>query len=48
MKFTADSIKLLGLSAKEAKVLGAVWAGKDTPLLIARETKVSRPAPTRC
>lgn len=44
MKFTADSIKLLGLSAKEAKVLEAVWARKDTPLLIARETKVSRPA----
>lgn len=44
MKLDSQQIKLLGLSAKEVRVLGAVWAGKDTPLLIAQETKVSRPA----
>jgi hypothetical protein len=44
MKFDSVQLKLLGLSRKEAKVLEAVWKGKDTPLLIARETSVSRPA----
>jgi hypothetical protein len=44
MKLDPEQLKLLGLSRKEVKVLEAVWKGKDTPLLIARETSMSRPA----
>lgn len=39
----SDDIKLLGLSRKEARVLGALREGADTPLLLARATRVSRP-----
>lgn len=44
MKLAPAQLELLGLSRAEVKVLDAVWAGRDTPLLIARYTKVSRPA----
>jgi hypothetical protein len=44
MKLDAKQLEFLGLSRTELKVLDAVWAGQDTPLLIARYTKVSRPA----
>ncbi|MFZ1075641.1 MAG: helix-turn-helix domain-containing protein [Minisyncoccia bacterium] len=39
-----NNLRLLGLSTKEEKVLRALMDCKDTPLLIARATKVSRPA----
>lgn len=41
---TAEMLKLLGLSKKEEKVLAALQGGADTPLLLARATKVSRTA----
>jgi len=41
---TAENLKLLGLSKKEEKVLMALQNGADTPLLLARATKVSRTA----
>lgn len=44
MKLAPAQLELLGLSRTEVKVLDAVWARQDTPLLIARYTKVSRPA----
>lgn len=39
-----ETLKLLGLSEKEEKVLLALQNGLDTPLLLARVTKVSRTA----
>ncbi|MCB9814582.1 hypothetical protein H6784_04165 [Candidatus Nomurabacteria bacterium] len=44
MKLDAEQIKLLGLSTKEIKVLDALRAGNNTPLLINKAIKVSRPA----
>lgn len=44
MKLAPAQLEILGLSHTEVKVLDAVWVGQDTPLLIARYTKVSRPA----
>lgn len=44
MKLISEQIKLLGLSAKEVRVLNALRRGQSTPLLISRYTKVSRPA----
>ncbi len=43
-KLSSENIKLLGLSRAEIKVLDALRAGKNTPLLIAEYSKVSRPA----
>lgn len=39
----AKQVKLLGLTRKEVRVLSALNEGHDTPLLIALETRVSRP-----
>ena len=39
-----ETLKLLGLSKKEQKVLIALQDGLDTPLLLARATRVSRTA----
>lgn len=44
MKLSLEDIKLLGLSRTEIRVLDALRAGKDTPLLISKYKKVSRPA----
>ena len=44
MKLSPENIKLLGLSRAEIKVLDALRAEKNTPLLIAEYSKVSRPA----
>lgn len=41
---TTEMLKLLGLSKKEEKVLIALQGGADTPLLLARATRVSRTA----
>lgn len=41
---TANTLKLLGLSKKEEKVLIALQYGINTPLLLARATRVSRTA----
>jgi DNA-binding Lrp family transcriptional regulator len=41
---TRELLKLLGLSKKEEKVLAALQSGADTPLLLARATRVSRTA----
>jgi Sugar-specific transcriptional regulator TrmB len=41
---TTETLKLLGLSKKEEKVLVALQNGADTPLLLARATRVSRTA----
>lgn len=41
---TQELLRLLGLSKKEEKVLLALQGGATTPLLLARETKVSRTA----
>lgn len=43
MKIDFERIKLLGLTRKEIRVLDALREGKDTPLLIAECTRVSRP-----
>jgi len=43
-KLSPQNIKLLGLSKSEVKVLDALRAGKNTPLEMTRESKVSRPA----
>lgn len=39
-----NNLKILGLSKKEEKVLVAIIAGLNTPLLISNNTKVTRPA----
>ncbi len=39
-----EQVRLLGLSRSELSVLEAIYASKDTPLLIAAYIKVSRPA----
>ena len=39
-----DQLKILDLSSKEEKVLRALIDGQSTPLLVAKATKVSRPA----
>lgn len=44
MELNAERIKLLGLSRKEIRVLNALRDDKNTPLLISRHTKISRPA----
>ncbi len=44
MKNTDNTLRALGLSPKEEKTLMALRGGADTPLLIARQTGVSRPA----
>ena len=44
MKLDLEQLKLLGLSHKEKVVLDAIWSGKDTPVLISKYAKVSRPA----
>lgn len=41
---TGDAIRLLGLSKKELAVLEALKSGMDTPVKIAAETDISRPA----
>ena len=41
---TDQNLQLLGLTNKEQKVLLGLQDGLDTPLLLARHTKVSRPA----
>jgi sugar-specific transcriptional regulator TrmB len=38
------TLKILGLSTKEEKVLVALSEGLDTPLLVSRSTKVTRAA----
>ena len=43
-KISPKMIKLLGLSSREVLVFNALRAGNNTPLLIAKDTKVSRPA----
>jgi len=40
----AEKLRILGLTAKEIKVMSTIIAGPNTPLLISRKTKVSRPA----
>ena len=40
----SKTLKILGLSNKEEKVLLAIISGIKTPLLISKETKVTRPA----
>ncbi|MBI2409871.1 hypothetical protein HYV30_02405 [Candidatus Kaiserbacteria bacterium] len=40
----SETLKLLGLSKKEEKILTALQSGVDTPLLLARATRVSRTA----
>jgi DNA-binding transcriptional ArsR family regulator len=44
MTQNSPDLRLLGLSSKEERVLIALRDGIDTPLLISRATKVSRPA----
>ncbi len=44
MELDKSQIKLLGLSTKEVRVLTALRSGSNTPLLINKETSVSRPA----
>ena len=41
---TPDNLKILDLSRKEKRVLTLLRQGKSTPLLIAKETTISRPA----
>src|SRR3989344_2092642 len=41
---TAETLKLLGLSKKEQKVLTALQTGSDTPVKLSKVTDVSRTA----
>jgi len=43
MKLSPEQIKLLGLSRNEIKVFDSIRRGKNTPVLVHEETKVSRP-----
>ncbi len=43
MKFDKNTLRLLGLSSNETKILGSIYDSKETPLQIANTTKISRP-----
>ncbi len=44
MKISKEKIRLLGLSNNEILTLEALLEGENTPLLISRKTKISRPS----